>query len=158
MLVLCYGNIYRSPFVEARLSSLLEDSEWAVRSAGFYDRENRQCADEFVSLAGLRGVDIKSHRSCRVRQEDIAWADVIVIMDCHNRDLLLALDSASRTKIVWIAAWQPGLRADVRDPFGRPQDKVNVITSRLFQAADSLARELRVVSSGTSGDSHEAKV
>ena len=147
ILVLCYGNIYRSPFVAAKLDRLLEKSEWDIRSAGFYKQDDRPCADDFIALSSGLGVDLANHRSCHVSKTDLNWADLIVIMDCNNRDLLCEMGDSVQNKIIWIAAWVEGCRADVRDPYGMPDDQVTVIASRLFRAADTLVDRLKKFSS-----------
>jgi low molecular weight protein-tyrosine phosphatase len=147
VLVLCYGNIYRSPFVAAKLSSRLDNTDWKIRSAGFYNKVNRPCADEYIELARQFGVDLASHLSCRLNAEDIQWADLIVIMDAKNRDLLRDFGMGAEEKAIWIAAWLPGFRADVSDPFGKSAGQIAAIATRLFQAADGLAVRLEKISS-----------
>lgn len=146
VLVLCYGNIFRSPFVAARLGERLEGDEWRIRSAGFHEREGRSCDPDFVQMADRYGVDLSLHRSTRVTRGDIGWADVIVIMDGRNRLLLEQFGAEVETKAVWVAAWLGGFRADVEDPYGLPHDQVVQVTARLIRSADQLAARLMRVS------------
>lgn len=146
VLVLCYGNIYRSPFIAARLSVLLADSGWKVDSAGFHEKEGRFCDPGFVHLAAAYGADLSAHRSKHISEHDANWADAIVIMDGKNRLMLDDLEPETAKKAVWIGAWLPGLRPDVFDPYGLPNERVREIADRLSDAATSLASELDTLS------------
>ena len=142
VLVLCYGNIYRSPFVARQLTNLLPGSEWHIRSAGFHDKEGRSCDEEFVALAAERGVDLRTHGSRKVAEADLGWADLIVIMDGKNRLMLDEMSTTVGRKVVWIGAWLAGLRPDVIDPYGQTLEKQRLIVERLDQATRNLAERL----------------
>jgi len=142
ILVLCYGNIYRSPFVGRQLADFFAGTEWHVRSAGFHDKENRSCDREFVKLAAKLGIDLQAHGSRQVAEEDLEWADLIVIMDGRNRLMLHEMSTQVGGKVVWIGAWLAGLRADVVDPYGMSQDRIESTVTRLFQSTNALAQEL----------------
>ncbi len=147
ILVLCYGNIYRSPFVANKLASLLDNTKWEIRSAGFYHKSNRPCAEGFVQLANTFDVDLSQHRSRQVTEEEVEWADLIVIMDCKNRDLLHDLGDAGEHKVVWVAACLMRNRVDVEDPFGTPEKQIHLTAERLNQATEALADRLSQISS-----------
>ena len=93
LLVVCYGNICRSPFAAALLARALASAGVRVESAGFVG-PNRGAPPEAVAAAARRGVDLTAHRS-RLLTPDLArWADLIVVMD-------------------------PAQQREVRDRFGR---------------------------------------
>ena len=142
VLVLCYGNIYRSPFVANRLASLLDESKWTIRSAGFYNKTDRPCADDFIILSKKLGVDLSKHRSRQVSEVDLQWADLIVIMDVKNRELLRNFGATAEMKAIWIGAWLTKSRVEVIDPYGKSAGEVEQITQRLSMAADTLAAQL----------------
>ena len=142
ILVLCYGNIYRSPFVERLLADLLSSSEWSVRSAGFHDREGRPCREDFIALAANFGVDLTSHLSRRVTKDDLGWADLIVIMDGKNCLMLHEMSATASKRVAWISAWTGGFRSDVVDPYEMSPSAVEDIVKRLIQSTDALVREL----------------
>ncbi len=80
VLVVCHGNICRSPFAAARLAGYLAPAGVRVGSAGFIG-PNRPCPPEAVTAAARRGVDLAAHRS-RLLTADVARrADLIVVMD-----------------------------------------------------------------------------
>ena len=142
ILVLCYGNIYRSPFVGKLLADLLPDGEWSVRSAGFHDREGRTCREDFIELAATAGVDLRDHQSRRVTEDDLEWADLIVIMDGKNRLMLHEMSDTVGKKVAWISAWTSGFRSDVVDPYEMNASAVEDTVRRLTESTAALAREL----------------
>jgi len=142
LLVLCHGNIYRSPFVERRLAALLPPDRWTLRSAGFHDRTQRVCAPEFVTLARQYGVSLADHRSSRVTEQDLRNASLVVIMDRKNWDQLQTLAAEAERKVVWIGCALPRGSVEVEDPYGRSGAEMRRIVDRLNQAAEALACRL----------------
>lgn len=143
LLVLCYGNIYRSPFVAAKLKSLLESTRWKIKSAGFILKENRPCSEEFIALAKDFDIDLSAHRSKIVSDEDLNWATLVVIMDCFNRDCLYDFRAETSNKIIWLGAIDDIGKVEIDDPFGRKADEVREIAVCLNNASEMLARKLK---------------
>ena len=142
VLVLCYGNIYRSPFVERKLAKALSPERWTVRSAGFHDRAGRSCAPEYVALARQYGVSLSDHRSRRVTERDVEEAELVIIMDRKNWDQLHALATDAEHKVVWIGCALPRGGLEVQDPYGRSAEETNDILRRLNQAVDAIVQLL----------------
>ena len=146
ILVLCYGNIYRSPLVEFLLKESLSDTDIEIRSAGFHDRTGRSCAEEYLTLLTERGYDLSAHRSGRISQADINWADLIVIMDRKNWDLLSSMDQTALSKTIWIGAFSPNLSVEVIDPYNQGSEKTRQVISQLEQCVSDIADKIRNMS------------
>ena len=101
LLIICYGNIYRSAFV-ARIPAPRFDQRLEVRSGGFHKVEGRASPDAHVKMSAEFGVDLTAHRSRRVSTEDVEWADTVVLMDRHNWASLDSL-GVDPGKCVWLA-------------------------------------------------------
>ncbi len=80
VLVICHGNICRSPFAAALLAGRLAPAGVRVGSAGFIG-PNRACPPEAVTAAARRGVDLAAHRSQLLTASAARSADLIVVMD-----------------------------------------------------------------------------
>jgi protein-tyrosine phosphatase len=141
--VLCYGNIYRSPLVEYLLrKAVCEPNKIGIRSAGFHEKEHRSCDPEFLKLLSQRGYALQAHRSSRVSKKDIDWADLIVIMDRKNWDMLMALDSSAKGKVVWIGAFAKNVNNEIADPYGMQQGEVNKVIDQIELSVVDLANRI----------------
>lgn len=86
VLVLCHGNICRSPLAGAVLEQLLP--EGSVRDRGLSTTERRLAAKKVRDYAERLQLNLSGHRSRRVTQEDCDWAHIVVYMDGGNRKRL----------------------------------------------------------------------
>ena len=139
VLVLCYGNIYRSAYLGAFLRQHV-GADVEVRSAGFHAQAGRPSPARHVSMCQLRGVSLAEHRSRIVSPQDVEWADTVVIMDRHN---WLALDamSAAPEKLLWAGVLASG-KPEISDPYGLDDTGAERILARLEAAAQRLAGRL----------------
>ena len=144
ILVLCYGNIYRSPLVaEVLRHSLSQREEFEVQSAGFHVKANRPSPPPYVAhLKELAVADLTQHRSRLVTTTDVEWADLVIIMDRHNWHALAKLVPRSLAKVVWLGAFCDGTSIEIPDPFGRPEEQVGAIIRSMLEGAGGLAAHL----------------
>ena len=142
ILVLCYGNIYRSPLVEYLLSKSALLGAFSIKSAGFYEKPGRSCERQYLSLLNDRGYDLSSHRSKVVKKEDLNWANVIVIMDRKNWDLIRAIDREALQKVVWVGAFNRSGSVEVEDPYGKGVEKTKHIIGQLENCVVNIAAVL----------------
>jgi protein-tyrosine-phosphatase len=115
ILIVCYGNICRSPTAEALLRRELERaalaSQWSVSSAGVRALEGYPAAPGAVQAAAAAGLGLDTHRSRRLTPEMAAAADLIVAMDEFIEDQIL-LQLGDVPMELW----------PVADPFGGPEE------------------------------------
>src|SRR5690348_3402302 len=84
ILVLCHGNMCRSPFAAALLARALAPDGIPVASAGFIGA-GRPAPPEAVAAASAHDVDLSYHRSQPVRPDLVRGAGLIVVMDQEQR-------------------------------------------------------------------------
>lgn len=136
ILVVCYGNIYRSPFVATRLRQLLGDTA-EVRSGGFHPRSERPSPARHVAMSAARGIDLASHRSAVIRPDDVSWADLIVLMDRHNWQALQKIGAPAR-RLVWLGALDDR-PVEIPDPYGLDEQAAHSVLDRLDACSVRLA-------------------
>lgn len=135
LLVLCYGNIYRSPFVANFLYQKL-DNECEIRSAGFFPKTGRKSAQEYVGLVRDYGVDLASHSSQVVDNNDLNWADAILIMDGKNYKLALLMDPSLEYKLIWLGGLSDGFPVEIEDPYNRDKERQRAIIEHMVNACE----------------------
>lgn len=121
----CLGNICRSPTAEGVMAHLVRlaglQHAIAVDSAGTAayhvgERPDRRT----IATAKLHGVELPS-RARQFKREDFARFDLVLAMDCQNRDDLLQLtqDEPARAKLLLLRDFEQGAGPDasVPDPY-----------------------------------------
>jgi protein-tyrosine phosphatase len=95
VLLVCTGNICRSPMAEGLLRSAMErhlgNGAPSVGSAGTIARDGAPAMPEAVAAAAELGVDVSGHSARRLRPEDIRDAVLIVGMAAEHREDVQAL-------------------------------------------------------------------
>ncbi|MCB2173680.1 hypothetical protein KQH41_00280 [bacterium] len=142
ILVLCYGNIYRSPLVAHLLRTNPLLGEYTIESAGFFPRGGRTCEEHYLALLQRRGYDLSGHQSAVVTRQQTAEADLIVIMDRKNWGQLRHLDPSADAKTVWVGAFTERGPVEVADPYGKDEAQVLTIIEQLEACAAAIGKRL----------------
>jgi protein-tyrosine-phosphatase len=113
VLVVCHGNINRSPVAAA----VLAEAGVPFRSRGLKPGGSNKPAGRIQKVAAAMGYDLSTHRATAVTQEDLDWADVILYMDSGNYDRLRAAN-VPPAKLLCLAACDSSYAksATIRDP------------------------------------------
>lgn len=147
ILVVCHGNICRSPVVEILLRGQLPLERFRVRSCGLLPREGAAPPEEYAVQARRFGIDLSGHRSRYISKTLLEWSNLIVIMDRRNLDLLQEFGASAIEKSVWLGAWDPEGPIEIPDPFGRSPEEMRTIIGRMGRASRNLVRSLSPESS-----------
>jgi protein-tyrosine phosphatase len=103
ILVVCTGNVCRSPIAEgllrAAVRSRLGDAAPVVSSAGTAGWDGSGAMPESVEAAAERGVDISGHVARRLDEDLVASADLVLAMAEEHRSSMkrTAPEAAGRT-------------------------------------------------------------
>lgn len=177
VLVVCTGNICRSPIGEAALRARLDGAD--VTSAGTDARDGGPATEGSIVAGGERGFDLAGHRSRRLTVGLVQDADLVVAMTRGHRDAIVrsvpaAADRTFTLKelVLLLEAGEPptgDLRArvaaaarrraaappdgdlDVDDPYGDVLDAYRRIAAEIDVWSERLARRLgdRLAPTGT---------
>lgn len=92
ILVLCHGNMHRSPFVAEFIRNSPYGDSYEVRDAGLHvDKERRVPKSLRRAFRTVSQGSLKSHKSRPVGISDILWADKIIVMEPENKNDLLQM-------------------------------------------------------------------
>ena len=141
VLVVCYGNIYRSPFVGESLRRQL-GAQIEVRTAGFHSVSGRPSPERHVQMCHRLSVSLDSHRSNVITPGDLEWADTIVFMDRHNWHALVTM-GADPSKLVWLGALFEG-PIEIADPYNMDAPAAERLLAHLQAATGAFAERIRL--------------
>jgi len=137
ILVVCYGNVCRSPYLKAVLQRQLTDV--VVSSAGFFgsDRTVPQLA---LASGAKRGLDLSSHRSRPLTQSTVKGADLIIVMDSAQAQQLAKMFRVDARRIVIAGDLDPRFEKGraITDPWKQPPEVFEASFDRLDRCAASL--------------------
>lgn len=144
ILVVCSGNICRSPMAEGILTHLcrLQRIPASVRSAGMLGIVGRPPAENAILACAERGVDIASLRSQGFSREHVAWADVVLCMERVHLEEVLHRGGAPE-RAVLLGRFAGGLLGDeIPDPVGQDLDAFRRTRDLLWRAAEGFFAEV----------------
>ena len=139
VLILCYGNICRSPLAAALAARRFPNASFT--SAGFYPTLGRHCPDFVLAAADRLGVDLAEHRSKCVDAKMIDEAELVVVMDTYNHELLKRRFPHALEKTLFLGMLLPKPQLEIKDPYDDP-DSMQVISSKMNCAVEQIRRYL----------------
>ena len=103
VLVVCHGNICRSPVAGVLLASLRPD--WVVTSAGMgVKHEGRGASKKARDAASRLGLSLADHKTRLVTEDMLREADWVLYMDNGNLQRLLSMREGRSDKLLNLAA------------------------------------------------------
>jgi protein-tyrosine-phosphatase len=122
ILVVCTGNICRSPMGEGILRSRLSAraAEFAtVSSAGVAAAPGMKPSSHSVSVCRENDIDITTHRSRPLTPLLVRNSDLILVMEAHHREAIVAMVPEAREKTFVLTDYSGGGSLEgVPDPIG----------------------------------------
>ena len=120
ILVVCVGNICRSPMAEALLKGALRgQDEFTVESAGLGALVGHPASAYAVELMEEMGKDISGHRARQIHPDMVSAADLVLVMEAGHKRAIDDADPTARGKVHRLGEWQD---KDIDDPYRQPKD------------------------------------
>jgi protein-tyrosine phosphatase len=121
ILMVCLGNICRSPLAEGILKSKLFTKEIIIDSAGTGSYHIGELPDErSIAVAKANGIDITNQRAREFVVNDFDAFDYIYVMDTYNYNAVLKLarneEDKLKVKLILNEVF-PNENLDVPDPY-----------------------------------------
>ncbi len=143
IVVVCHGNICRSPLAAALLRRALGPVGVRVDSAGFIG-PNRGAPRDGVMAAARRGVDLSDHRS-RLLTADVAGAaDLIVVMEPEQQRAVCERFGRWPRDVIVLGDLDPASveRRTIRDPVEQGPEVFEASYARIERCVDALVSAL----------------
>lgn len=142
LLVICTGNICRSPVAAALLRARLPTL--TIESAGLGALVGHDVEPTARELAEREGVNVGSHRARQVTPEMVQQADLVLVMSERQRLAVADLHPASIGKIFLLGHWleRNGKGEEIPDPYRKSQEAFEYVHNQLKRAADAWQKKL----------------
>ncbi len=146
ILMVCLGNICRSPLAEGILQKKIDEAGlgWRVESAGtngYHINEKPHHLSQKTALAN--GIDISHQRSRQFVKEDFARFDKIYAMagDVIEEMEIIAGDKFNMSKVdLLLNEMYPGQNRDVPDPWYGPEAGYHKVFEMIDSACNALIK------------------
>jgi protein-tyrosine phosphatase len=139
ILMVCTGNICRSPMAEAELASRLAGRRAAavVESAGIAGLVGHPADPMAQQLMRERGIDISGHRGRKLTPELIRSFELILVMEAEQQRQVEAILPSARGRVHRIGRWG---NFDVPDPYRRDRAAFEQALSLILRGVDDLEK------------------
>jgi protein-tyrosine phosphatase len=151
ILMVCLGNICRSPLAEGLLQdkALKAGLKWSVESAGTNGYHNGEAPHPLSQkVAKINGVDISKQRSRRFVAEDFDRFDKIYAM---SDDVIDDMKRIARNKFdekkvdLLLNELFPGQNVDVPDPWYGPEPGYHQVYKMINEACDAIIKKYSTI-------------
>ncbi|WP_370226110.1 low molecular weight protein-tyrosine-phosphatase [Mesoflavibacter sp.] len=149
ILMVCLGNICRSPLAEGILKSKL-DSNFIVESAGTaaYHVGNKP-DPRSIAVASQNGLNITNQRARKFNKQDFEDFDIIYAMDNSNYQNIIALaendQQKEKVKLILNESF-PDKNLDVPDPYYGGEKGFENVYNMLDNACEIIAKRINTSS------------
>lgn len=146
ILMVCLGNICRSPLAEGLLASKLPKENFIVDSAGTgHWHVGKQPDERSIAVAKKNGLDISTQKGKLFSISDFDNFDYIYVMDSTNFDdvMRMAKTDTHKAKVEMILnELFPDENVDVPDPYFGLTNGFDTVYGMLDEACENIAKKL----------------
>lgn len=120
ILVVCIGNICRSPTAEVLLREALARSDIEVSSAGLAAVDDTPIEPTARMVLEEHGHVPTAHKASQLTSESVCGSDIILVMEQGHIKGVLNIAPEARGKVFLLGKWQDN--REIRDPYrqGKP--------------------------------------
>ncbi len=144
ILVICKGNICRSPLAEAYLKAQVKKHglTTVIQSAGLETSLGKP-AHHFAQVVGTQsGLLIGNHATQPLHKEQIERADMILVMEWPQRKRVIKLYPAARRKVFLLRQFYDQSVREVADPYSGTLEDFQTCFTMIRQACDVLVAKM----------------
>ena len=147
VLFVCSGNVSRSFLAEVLLRMELKASgiqDISVLSAGLFAYPGNSADRAMVVYLSQMGIPTRDHQARQLTEEEVDWADLILVMEKKHAKLIEDQWPHARGKVDLLGKYaSPEQRPDdIMDPYGNSPYHYRLAQAQITMAVKSLAKNL----------------
>ncbi|MGZ9734090.1 low molecular weight protein-tyrosine-phosphatase [Flavobacterium sp. GNP002] len=146
ILMVCLGNICRSPLAEGILASKLPKNKFKVDSAGTGSwHVGNKPDDRSVAVAKKNKINISDQKGRQFSKSDFDSFDYIYVMDNSNYNDVIELAENQEQKLkvqLILDELFPNEKVDVPDPYFGLPNGFDIVYNMLDEVCDIIAKKL----------------
>ncbi|MEX2365062.1 MAG: low molecular weight protein-tyrosine-phosphatase [Pseudohongiellaceae bacterium] len=140
ILVVCTGNICRSPLAMAMLKQRLPEKQ--IESAGIGALVDKGADDSIMELAASNGLDLSEHKARQLNHLMLQKADLILVMTEDQRQAVSEKlpEATGKTMLFgqWLQNRESGKQGmDIPDPYRKSREAFDYVYELLSEAANT---------------------
>lgn len=141
ILVVCIGNVCRSPVAEAMLRKHLPGKQ--ISSAGLGALVGEGVEPTAKQLAEQSGLEVANHQARQLTTEMLQAADLILVMSDGQRRAVAEFAPAAMGKTMRLGRWlEGGAGRDIPDPYKKSPEVFEHVHKLLTQATSAWVSKL----------------
>ncbi|WP_394186267.1 low molecular weight protein-tyrosine-phosphatase [Pseudoalteromonas tetraodonis] len=140
VLVVCAGNICRSPTAEYVLKQKLEGKNISVSSAGLTALEGKPADATARQVALVNGVNMDAHQGRQLTSTLVAQNSVILVMEQRHINDLCARYPQARGKTFLLGKWIDN--TEIPDPYRQSQEAFEHVYTLIDSACSAWQKYL----------------
>ncbi|HBR1047238.1 TPA: protein tyrosine phosphatase [Klebsiella pneumoniae] len=138
ILVVCTGNICRSPIGERLLRDLLPDKK--IDSAGTGAMVGHSADPEAIKIAERHGLSLDGHVGCQFTARMALQYDLILVMEKVHFEQIGKVAPEARGKTMLFGHWKN--QRDIPDPYRKSEEAFASVYDLIEQASKCWAEKL----------------
>jgi protein-tyrosine phosphatase len=144
IVVVCIGNICRSPYGEAVLQKMLPEKYISsagimVDSSGLSEKPANETA---LKVASERGIDLTNHKAQQLTKEMCLTADLLLVMEPKHIGLLTDICPEAHGKTMLLSQWVEQVNS-ISDPHKKSDEMFRHVYDIIDQSCSKWAEKLK---------------
>ena len=135
ILIICVGNICRSPTAEYMFRHRLSSSDTSIQSAGLGALVGQRMDPVALEILGENGIEGETHRARQVTSTMLRDAELVLAMEQDHVSRLMRMAPEASGKVMLLDRWER--RGDIPDPYRLGREVFEHVYQRIDRAVES---------------------
>jgi protein-tyrosine phosphatase len=141
ILIICVGNICRSPTAEYMFRHRLSSASTSIQSAGLGAMVGQRMDPAALEILGENGIEGEAHRARQVTSSMLRDADLVLAMEQEHVSRLMRMVPEASGKMMLLDRWER--RGDIPDPYRLGREVFEHVYQRIDRAVEGWLPHLR---------------